>query len=112
MTTTIIPQWTLGDRLTKARSLTGLNREEFARSLGISLSTVKRSELDLHPVKRAIILGWAVACGVDPDWLEHGDEGEGGEPPISPPVTLWYQHNNRAQLAQSYADDYGGRAAA
>ena len=96
MTTTIIPTWTLGDRLTKARSLTGLNREEFAKTMGISLATVKRSELGTHPVKRGLVLGWAVACGVDPYWLVTGHEPEEGGA-VTTPVSVRYHHNNVAQ---------------
>lgn len=40
----IVPEWTTGDRLRKARELTGLERSEFARELGISRNTVTNYE--------------------------------------------------------------------
>ena len=73
MTPTQIPTWTLGDRLQKARSLTGLNRIDFARRLGIGEASVKRYELDHITPPDVIVYGWAVTCEVDPTWLLTGD---------------------------------------
>ena len=94
MDMTTIPDWTLGDRLTKARSLTGLSRTRFASVLGISEASVKRYELDDIEPKRGIILGWAVACNVDPDWLENGPGKEG----VTDPLIVWKTHNCVGQL--------------
>ena len=39
-----IPEWTRGDRLRKARSLTGLTSREFAEEIGVSQKTVTDAE--------------------------------------------------------------------
>ena len=80
MAVALVPQWTLADRLAKARHLTRLSQEDFGHLLGISGGSVKRYEAGTHEPKRATVLGWAVACGVDPVWLETGEaEHEGDE---------------------------------
>lgn len=62
------PEWTLGDRLAKARGTAGLTQEELADRLGVSKKTVVRYEHDmgsnLHMVEQ-----WAAVCGVDRGWV-------------------------------------------
>jgi DNA-binding XRE family transcriptional regulator len=74
------------DRLVKARTYAALNQAELGHALGISERTVKRYEAGAR-YKRGIILGWALACGVDPGWLENGDTGGSG---VITPVTSRY----------------------
>lgn len=70
----IVPEWTLGDRMRKARELTGLERAEFAAELGISRNTVTNYEHDKTERPRMLVLrSWALRCGVSLDWLQHGD---------------------------------------
>lgn len=68
----VVPEWTFTDRLIKARTFAGLSQQQLADLLGISERTVKRYEAG-GVYKRGIILGWSLACGVDPVWLELGD---------------------------------------
>jgi len=77
----VVPEWTFTDRLTKARTFADLSQHQLAQALGISERTVKRYEAG-GVYKRGIILGWALACGIDPAWLEHGGDNEpdGGIP--------------------------------
>lgn len=75
-----VPQWTLADRLVKARGHRDLSQRDVAAALGISLRTVNRYESG-EPAKRGIILGWALACGVDPTWLEKGTAASGDNGP-------------------------------
>lgn len=67
-----IPQWTLGDRLRKARSLTGLNTRDFAEVIGASQPTVTAAENDRSKVRTITLNAWALATGVDRRWLETG----------------------------------------
>ncbi len=67
-----IPSWTLGDRLRKARVLTGLTTRDFADRIGVSHGTITNAELDKRAVRPITIKAWALATGVDVDWLEHG----------------------------------------
>jgi transcriptional regulator with XRE-family HTH domain len=68
----VIPEFTVADRLRKARELTGLDQSEFAARAGFSRTTVVNYELG-HRVPRALYLrAWATASGVDATWLETG----------------------------------------
>ena len=75
-----VPQFTRGDRLRKARSLTGLNTRDFAKEIGVSHGTVTNAEHD-KPVRPITIKQWALATGVPAEWLEHGiAPADGGGP--------------------------------
>lgn len=76
MKATLIPVWSQLDRLIKARQVAGYSQTELARELGTSLSTVRRIEKGEKPASRMEIYGWAVACGVDPEWLLDGKGGD------------------------------------
>ena len=65
-----IPQWTLGDRLRKARATTGLNTRDFAERIGVSQPTVTSAENDRSKVRRITINDWSLATGVPMRWLE------------------------------------------
>jgi transcriptional regulator with XRE-family HTH domain len=76
MTTTMtVPTWTLADRLAKARANRGISQGELADILGLSLKTVSRYETGQNEPRRATLLGWALACGVDADWLIGSEQG-------------------------------------
>lgn len=80
----MIPQFTRGDRLRKARNLTGLSTRDFAEKIGVSQKTVTDAENDHRPQIRKILLNaWALATGVPTTWLETGNapaqpQGPGG----------------------------------
>lgn len=75
-----IPQWTLGDRLRKARSLTGLTTREFASEIGVSQKTVTTAENDHGGTRRTTIAAYAVRTGVPMEWLETGTAPDPGGP--------------------------------
>lgn len=66
-----VPPWTDEDRLVKARTHAGLSQATLADRLGVSERTIKRYEAG-GPRKRGLVLGWALACGVNAQWLETG----------------------------------------
>lgn len=75
MITGVIPEFTLGDRLRKARELRGLEQQELAEQLGIHRQSVARYEKgDAEPRKPVMTL-WAIVTGVDLEWLSGDDEG-------------------------------------
>lgn len=94
-----IPEWTLGDRLRKARMTTGLNTSAFAEHLGVSQKTVNNAESDKHSVRKIVLNAWSLATGVPVEWLVDGtlpDDGggpEGGDYASSP---------ERSTLVRSY----------
>lgn len=98
-----VPEWTLGDRLRKARESAGDTQQQLANRLDISLRIVKEGEADKRRPKRAIILGWAVACGVSPRWLENDDQK--GEPNTDG-VTIGYQVNDDDVVCEFPANVY------
>lgn len=76
----LVPEFTLGDRLRKARSVTGLNTRDFAAQLGVSHGTVTNAEGDKRAVRKITLNAWALATGVSSRWLETG-EGTATPPP-------------------------------
>lgn len=84
-----VPQWTLGDRLRKARLTTGLGIVEFAEKVGISRVTVRNAESDRTEPQMNTIKLWALATGVNYEWLLNGttpppEDGEGVAEPGAP----------------------------
>lgn len=64
-----IPQWTLADRLRKARDHAGLNQADFAKRIGIARSSIVNYETGRTSPSRPVILSWAFATGVSLEWL-------------------------------------------
>lgn len=82
----IIPQFTIQDRLRKAREITGLDQAAFAAELGVSRTTISNYEAGGIERHRKIVLNaWSLRSGVPVEWLETGiapdqngpGEGEG-----------------------------------
>ena len=81
----VVPEWTLGDRLRKARERTGLGQKEFAEQLGVSRNTVSNAENGSVDVRRITVNAWSVATDVSIDWLM---TGEGSSTPPDGPVRI------------------------
>lgn len=81
--TELIPEWTLGDRLRKARSLTGMSVREFAEHIGVSHGTITNAEHDARGVRPITMKAWALATGVSIEWLETGASTNTQPPPPS-----------------------------
>lgn len=80
-----IPAWTRGDRLRKARQLTGLNTRDFAEAIGVSQKTVNNAESDAHDVRKIVLNAWAMATGISAVWLETGEGAVDSPDPSSSP---------------------------
>jgi transcriptional regulator with XRE-family HTH domain len=65
----VIPSWSLGDRLRKAREHVGLTQVELAAGIGISRASVVNYETGRFEPGRPVLLSWALRCGVDYEWL-------------------------------------------
>lgn len=61
-----VPEWTVGDRLRKARELAGLSREDVATITGVTVRTLWNYEHDRTPPKRFVIDTYAELGHVDP----------------------------------------------
>lgn len=69
----LIPQWTLADRLQKARATAGLDQTELARRAGLSRQTVSNYERGTVTPRRSGLIVWALATGVPLEWLVSGE---------------------------------------
>lgn len=88
-----VPAFTVGDRLRKARELTGMGAPAFAKEIGVSHKTINNAESDRHTVRKIVMNAYALATGVSVEWLETGiaprpkPEGDHvGEEGIDPPT--------------------------
>jgi transcriptional regulator with XRE-family HTH domain len=76
-----VPEWTLGDRLRKARVHRGLEQEQLAELIGLKRSTIGNYERGDTPPKRPVLLAWSVATGVPLKWIETGKPPPGPNGP-------------------------------
>ena len=79
------PSFTIGDRLRKARTLLGsdMDVKAFAELLGVGRNTITNYELEKTSqdrMKVIVLRQWALATGVDYDWLLNGDGPQPGGP--------------------------------
>lgn len=70
----MIPEWTEGDRLRKARTVAGIGVREMANRLEVSLKTIHRWERAPEGVPRRSVIAYAHETGVPVEWLEEGAE--------------------------------------
>jgi transcriptional regulator with XRE-family HTH domain len=78
----VIPQFSVGDRLRKARELTGLDQGQFADEIGVSRGTIYNYENGRSQPKKVVLLAWQMRTGVPIEWLMHGID------PTTPAVTI------------------------
>lgn len=71
----VIPELTLGQRLTVAMEYAGLTVADMARVIGRGDTTIRAYIRMSKPISPGHILAWAVTCGVDPTWLRTGRPG-------------------------------------
>lgn len=81
------PEFTIVDRLRKAREEAGLEQRELADRIAVSRGTIGNYESGQTPPKVIVLRAWAAVCDVDEEWLI-GDY----QPPkrrINPVITGW-----------------------
>lgn len=70
-----IPQWTLGDRLRKAREHARLSQAQLAHEIGIGRTSLTHYETEKKLIPRTALLAWAFRTRVPPEWLRDGTTG-------------------------------------
>lgn len=82
-----IPAIDLPVRLMIARNYAGMTQRQMAEAIGIGRATVANYEAG-KMVRRAPVMAWALATGVDAKWLMTGEappsDGDGGAPVVRP----------------------------
>lgn len=79
-----IPPFTIHDRCRKAREFARLDQDELANRIYVSRQTISNYETAaVHALKPLVLRQWAMACGVDTDWLLEGS------PTASVGTLLW-----------------------
>lgn len=67
-----VPEWTIADRLRKARETAHLSQAELAQAIGISRRSVTNYEAGTTLPRRPVLLSWAMVTGVRREWLAYG----------------------------------------
>ncbi len=92
-----VPEWTLGDRLRKAREHAGLTQAELAELIGIARSSVVSYEIGRTEPSRPVVLSWSLATGVATEWvLGWAPALTGAAFTIRPSTTLTRAHKDLA----------------
>jgi transcriptional regulator with XRE-family HTH domain len=80
-----VPEWTLADRLAKARQTVGLSQKEFGKLTSLSTRQIQFAETGTAQRSQDVIITvYAFKTGVDYNWLKTGAKptgpnGDGGE---------------------------------
>ena len=82
----IIPTWTVGDRLRKARVMSNQTVAEFARQALCPEKTVNNYEADKVKHRPLLIEKWADVTGVDIEWIKTGEAPVQPEPDEGLPI--------------------------
>lgn len=67
-----VPQWTVGDRLRKAREWADLGVGDLANAIGVTRKTVSDAEHGKRRVRPITLNAWSLATGVSRQWLTDG----------------------------------------
>ena len=68
------PVFGLQHRLALAREVAGIDQSAMSRVLGCARPTVSNYERGFTAPRRSVLVAWALATGVDVDWLITGNE--------------------------------------
>lgn len=74
MSDVMIPQFTLGDRLAKAREAAGISVQGMADRLGVSRTTVSNYEHERTEPTRGVLRAWEAETKVPLWWLVSGGD--------------------------------------
>lgn len=83
-TATNTPEFTLGDRLRKAREWAGLTQQELADEMGVSRKTIVNYEHGATRASKLVLRAWSLTTKVPIEWLRGEDALTSGDS-----VTNW-----------------------
>ena len=103
------PQFEFRHRLVLAREVAGMQQSDIAEVLDVKRQTISNYERGVSSPNRLQINAWAVACGVDVEWLKTGREQEETGPeggaalrPVGPtglePMTSTVEYGRLAEV--------------
>jgi transcriptional regulator with XRE-family HTH domain len=67
----VVPEWTLTDRLRKAREVAGYTQQELAGRIGVTKATVSRAERG-EGITHRTLMQWAAETHVQLEWINAG----------------------------------------
>lgn len=73
------PRFELQHRLALSRDVAGIDQTDMAKALGCARPTVSNYERGFTTPRRAVLVAWALATGVDVDWLVNGETPPTGD---------------------------------
>ena len=68
-----VPEWDLSDRMRKALRHSAMSVEDMAAYLGVTRRSISNWVNGHVPPSKQTLRLWALRCGVDFNWLCHGD---------------------------------------
>ncbi|AOD20237.1 hypothetical protein IM25_00120 [Rhodococcus sp. p52] len=82
MTTAIIPAWSLGDRIRKARGVVGMDQRQFAEALGVKAGTLAGWEADNSRPRDVVAIAQKIEgiTAVPATWILGVHPAEGNRP--------------------------------
>lgn len=69
-----VPQWTIADRLRKARAVARMSQTDLANALGVARATVANWESERTSPARGRLMDAAAATNTPPTWLMDAPE--------------------------------------
>lgn len=72
-----VPQWSLSDRVRKAREVAGMKQAELAETIGMARTSLARIEQGKVEPRRTSLIAIAFATRVPLEWLENGETPAG-----------------------------------
>jgi transcriptional regulator with XRE-family HTH domain len=91
-----VPEWTVHDRLRKAREFAGLSQSELGEDVGISRRSISAYENGAATPNRPVLLSWALRCGVPLRWLNGGEWAPRGSNPQPTDYKMAFSRRRRA----------------
>jgi transcriptional regulator with XRE-family HTH domain len=92
-----IPEWSLGERLRKARAWAGVSVEQLAADIGRTSRTIRNYENDATTAPLLVLKCYAMRTRVPVRWFQTGEDcGPDDDPEVS---TIWYRPRTGSAVA-------------